>query len=72
MAGNITPENGQPFLLGRRLHHTDFETGAHSEPGNAVFAEQICKVGPKFVTRSCVPCHASYEDCWEISYVLYQ
>lgn len=59
MAGNITPENGQPFLLGRRLHHTDFGTGAHSEPGNPVFAEQVGKAGPAFVARSCVACHAN-------------
>lgn len=59
MAGNITPQSGQPFLLGRRLHHTDFSTGVHSEPGNPVFAEQIGKVGPKFIARSCVACHAN-------------
>ncbi|MEI7863832.1 MAG: di-heme oxidoredictase family protein [Chthoniobacterales bacterium] len=59
MAGNITPENGQPFMLGRRLHHTDFQTGVHSESGNPVFAEQINKVGPKFVARSCVACHVN-------------
>ncbi len=59
MAGNITPENGQPFLLGRRLHHTDFRTGAHSEAGNPVFAEHIGKVGPGFVAQSCVACHAN-------------
>ncbi len=59
MAGNITPENGQPFLLGRRIHHTDFRTGAHSEQGNPVFAEQIGKVGPKFVAQSCVACHVN-------------
>jgi len=44
MAGNIAPSSGIPFLLGRRLHHTDFTTGAHSEAGNPVFAEQIGKV----------------------------
>ena len=31
-AGNIAPTNGLPFMLGRRLHHTDFGDGAHSEP----------------------------------------
>lgn len=59
MAGNITPENGQPFLLGRRIHHTDFRTGAHSEQGNPVFAEHIGKVGPSFVAQSCVACHVN-------------
>ena len=57
MAGNITPENGQPFMLGRRIHHTDFLTGAHSEAGNPVFTNQIGKLGPKFVAQSCVACH---------------
>jgi CxxC motif-containing protein (DUF1111 family) len=59
MAGNIAPASGVPFLLGRRLHHTDFTTGAHSEAGNPVFAEQINKVGPKFVAQSCVACHVN-------------
>jgi CxxC motif-containing protein (DUF1111 family) len=59
MAGNITPSNGQPFMLGRRLHHTDFRNGEHSEAGNPVFAEQIGKVGPKFVSSSCVACHVN-------------
>lgn len=59
MAGNITPENGQTFMLGRRLHHTDFLSGVHSEAGNPVFAEQIGKVGPKFVAQSCVSCHVN-------------
>jgi CxxC motif-containing protein (DUF1111 family) len=56
-AGNISPTNAQPFMLGRRLHHTDFGTGAHSEPGNPVFTSQIGKLGPKFTGRSCVDCH---------------
>ena len=58
-AGNISPENIQPFMLGRRLHHTDFGNGAHSEPGNPVFTEQIGKLGPKFIARSCVECHVN-------------
>ncbi len=56
-AGNITPESIHPFMLGRRLHHTDFRTGEHTEPGNPVFAEQAGKVGTKFVGESCVSCH---------------
>lgn len=58
-AGNISPTNGHAFMLGRRLHHTDFGNGVHSEPGNPVFAEQVGKLGPKFVNRSCVGCHAN-------------
>ena len=58
-AGNISPTNGLPFLLGRRLHHTDFGTGVHSESGNPVFTAQIGKLGPKFIARSCVECHVN-------------
>lgn len=56
-AGNIAPTNSLPFMLGRRLHHTDFGDGVHSEPDNPVFTEHISKLGPKFIARSCVDCH---------------
>ena len=46
-------------MLGRRLHHTDFGTGKHSEPGNPIFAEHAGKLGPDFVARSCVACHVN-------------
>ena len=59
MAGNLSPINSQPFLLGRRLHHTSFDTGSHSEPGNPIFAEHIGKLGNKFINRSCVACHVN-------------
>ena len=58
-AGNIAPTNAQPFMLGRRLHHTDFGTGAHSEAGNPVFTNHVGKLGPKFIARSCVECHVN-------------
>ncbi|HEV2693621.1 MAG TPA: MBG domain-containing protein, partial [Verrucomicrobiae bacterium] len=58
-AGNISPTNGDLFMLGRRLHHTDFGDGTHSEPDNPVFTNQIGKLGPKFVNRSCIACHVS-------------
>ncbi|MEO5912988.1 MAG: di-heme oxidoredictase family protein [Luteolibacter sp.] len=58
-AGNISPSSIQPFMLGRRLHHTDFGDGTHSEPGNPVYAEQVGKLGPKFIARSCVECHVN-------------
>ena len=56
-AGNISPMNGLPFMLGRRLHHTDFGTGVHSEPDNPIFSEHVGQLGPKFIARSCVECH---------------
>jgi len=57
MAGNIAPISAQPFMLGRRLHHTDFGSGAHSEKGNPIYEEQTGKLGPQFVAKSCVECH---------------
>ena len=59
LAGNISPTNGLPFMLGRRLHHTDFGDGAHSEAGNPAFAAHVSKLGPKFIARSCVECHVN-------------
>src|SRR5688572_18003922 len=46
-------------MLGRRLHHTDFGTGAHSESGNPIFTNHLGKLGPKFIARSCVECHVN-------------
>jgi CxxC motif-containing protein (DUF1111 family) len=59
MAGNMTAQSAHPFMLGRRLHHTDFQTGVHSEPDNPVFAQQMNKLGPKFAAQSCVECHVN-------------
>ena len=59
LAGNIAPTNAQPFMLGRRLHHTDFGTGVHSEAGNPIFSEHVGQLGPKFIARSCVECHVN-------------
>lgn len=59
LAGNITPINVQPFMLGRRLHHTDFENGAHSESGNPNFSIHTNKIGPLYIGNSCVDCHTN-------------
>ena len=59
MAGNIAPASGVPFLLGRRVHHTNFQTGAHSENGNPVFTALAGKAGPKFISGSCIDCHVN-------------
>ncbi len=59
LAGNISPTNAELFMLGRRLHHTDFGDGTHSEPDNPIYTEQIGKLGPKFANRSCVACHVN-------------
>jgi CxxC motif-containing protein (DUF1111 family) len=59
MATNLAPSNAQPFMLGRRLHHTDFGTGEHSESGNPAYTEQAGKLGTYFTARSCVACHVN-------------
>ncbi|RYZ55603.1 MAG: thiol oxidoreductase [Sphingobacteriales bacterium] len=56
------------FMLGRRLVHTDFQNGVHSElpqnpnnlndvQTNEPFVAMQGKVGPRFYTTSCVGCH---------------
>jgi CxxC motif-containing protein (DUF1111 family) len=59
LSPNASPLTGEPFLLGRRLHETDFGDGTHNEPGNPVYTSQVGKLGPKFTGRSCVACHVN-------------
>ena len=59
ISGHLAAGSAQPFMLGRRLHHTDFGTGAHSEfpDENPIYTEQVGKLGPQFYAASCVACH---------------
>jgi CxxC motif-containing protein (DUF1111 family) len=57
MALNMAPVNTQTFVEGRRIHHTDFGDGSHSEPGNPALTTHQGKLGPDYVARSCVACH---------------
>ena len=59
MMTNIAPLSGQSFMLGRRLHHTDFKSGVHSEQPNPPDLQQAGKLGPGFVARSCISCHVN-------------
>jgi CxxC motif-containing protein (DUF1111 family) len=59
MGTNIAPISVQPFVLGRRLHHTDFATGKHSEGGNPDYTEIAGKLGKHHVNKSCVACHTN-------------
>ena len=59
MATNKAPRSGQGFMLGRRLHHTDFGSGTHSDQPNPPFKEQAGKLGPGYVARSCIACHVN-------------
>ncbi len=58
MAGNLAGMNAQPFVLGRRAIHTDFEDGHHNEdPENPYWTEQAGKLGPLYINESCDACH---------------
>ena len=57
MALNMQPEHVQAFLHGRRLFHTDFATGIHSDEDNPVFTAQAGKLGPLSSATRCVSCH---------------
>lgn len=58
MATNMSAENAQPWVEGRRVHHTDFETGEHDErDDNIIWTEQIGKAGPHYINHSCANCH---------------
>ncbi len=59
LALNISFPNAQAFLLGRRLAHTDFLTGAHSEPDNPIFTEEVGKLGARYSASSCIQCHSA-------------
>jgi CxxC motif-containing protein (DUF1111 family) len=59
MAPNMSNINGQVFMLGRRVHHTDFGDGSHNEAvTNPSFSELAGTLGTHYVNRSCVACHA--------------
>jgi CxxC motif-containing protein (DUF1111 family) len=55
-ATNMAPIDAQPFVLGRRLAHTDFATGVHSEPDNPIFKEQVGRLGARFAVGGCSDC----------------
>ncbi len=57
MALNIQPENVQNFAEGRRLFHTDFIDGEHSELGNQPFEAHMDQAGPLYATTACTNCH---------------
>jgi len=57
LATNMAPQDGQLFVHGRRVHHTDFITGVHDEPDNPVWDTLMAKAGPNYVNTSCTACH---------------
>jgi CxxC motif-containing protein (DUF1111 family) len=58
MATNLAAENAQPFVEGRRVHHTNFEDGSHDERNdNPIWQEQVGKAGNRYINHSCAACH---------------
>jgi CxxC motif-containing protein (DUF1111 family) len=58
MTINIAGGNAQPFVRGRRVHHTDMLDGSHDESEeNGTYAELTGLVGMNHVNRSCDGCH---------------
>ena len=59
LAQNLAPGNAQPMVEGRRLHHTDFGDGSHTEAGNPPMDGHRNQLGPGYIQRSCVGCHVN-------------
>ncbi|MBU2882018.1 carbohydrate-binding protein [Psychrosphaera sp. B3R10] len=58
MATNLSSVNGQPFVLGRRVHHTSFVDGSHDEdPANGTFNALKDLSNTRMVNHSCASCH---------------
>ncbi|MCE3253948.1 MAG: hypothetical protein K0Q67_2968 [Cellvibrio sp.] len=59
MATNLASINGQPFVLGRRVHHASFIDGSHDEHvvDNGTFPDTVGKAGPHYVHDRCAGCH---------------
>lgn len=59
MATNLASVNGQPFVLGRRVHHASFIDGSHDEhvAENGTFSDTVGKAGPHYVNDRCAGCH---------------
>jgi CxxC motif-containing protein (DUF1111 family) len=58
MPTNLSDINGQKFVLGRRVHHTDFGNGSHDEAvENPAFSELASTLGSRYINRSCIECH---------------
>jgi CxxC motif-containing protein (DUF1111 family) len=60
MANNIGIVNTKHFVEGRRLFHTSFVDGTHSEhpQDNPVFTAHAGQIGPRFNQTRCIACHA--------------
>jgi CxxC motif-containing protein (DUF1111 family) len=61
MVNNIGIGDTKRFVMGRRLFHTSFLDGKHSEhpDDNPVFTEHAGQLGPRFNQAQCIACHAA-------------
>ncbi|WDE09838.1 di-heme oxidoredictase family protein [Thalassomonas haliotis] len=58
MATNLSYDNGQPWVLGRRVHHSSFVDGSHDENDeNGIFAEVSNLAGSHYISERCTSCH---------------
>jgi CxxC motif-containing protein (DUF1111 family) len=58
-ATNIAGYNIQPFVEGRRLFHTSFVDGTHSEGGNPVLSNQVNRATAIRSEARCTSCHVA-------------
>ena len=65
MAYNLKA-NTEKFMLGRRLHHINFQDGSHSEPNNPVFYSHSNKVGNHFINTSLFHAIQIMEELFQI------
>ncbi|HVJ18989.1 MAG TPA: di-heme oxidoredictase family protein [Polyangiaceae bacterium] len=58
LATNMSTVNGQHFVHGRRVHHTNMIDGSHDESDeNEPFTELMNLAGPNYVNATCDGCH---------------
>jgi CxxC motif-containing protein (DUF1111 family) len=58
MVTNLSSLNAQPFVRGRRVHHTNMIDGSHDESAeNETFTDLVGVSGPSYVNTSCDGCH---------------
>jgi len=59
MANNIGIVNTKRFVQGRRLFHTSFLSGKHSEhpDDNPVFSAHVNQLGTRYNQERCIACH---------------
>lgn len=58
MATNLGYDNGQKFLLGRRIHHSSAVNGTHDEDAeNGVHPIMNGKAGSRWINQRCTSCH---------------